>query len=179
MSRGVAPHQLVESGFTGTVDLKAAALVVRDAALTGGHDRDRSICGDAFAERFDNAHRAERVGEHETSELFVRDVHGGLPTTVGDARVEEEEIKRARAETVAKGLNLFSHVDVDTFDLEATSGGVTEIVQRAAPGSASGRHDLGPMLYVLLSDRVTQASRRADQKNVRVHRGRTHDSTSL
>src|ERR1035438_4038898 len=91
MSRGVAPHQLVESGFTGTVDLKAAALVVRDAALTGGHDRDRSICGDAFAERFDNAHRAERVGEHETSELFVRDVHGGLPTTVGDARVDEEE----------------------------------------------------------------------------------------
>jgi hypothetical protein len=45
-------------------------------------------------------------------------------------------------------------------------------VQRGAIRAANGRHDLGPTNDVLLSDRVAQAARRANEKNGRVTRRR-------
>jgi hypothetical protein len=162
---GVAAHQLVESGFAGSIDLKPAALVVGDAALAGRHDRDSAVGVDELAERFDDPHRAQRVSDHKTGELLGRDVRDGLVRLVGGARIHEQEVKCAGAKPVAERLDLLRRGDVAVFDLQPTVSGVAQLVQLRSGGAADGRHHLGTTVDVFLADRVAQATRGADEPN--------------
>src|SRR5271168_5444821 len=53
---GIAAHQLIEGRFAGPVDLEAASVVVGNAPLTGGHERDRAVGKNNVTECFDDPH---------------------------------------------------------------------------------------------------------------------------
>lgn len=75
--------------------------------------------------------------------------------------MRSSEIKPTGAEPVAEGVNLFRRVDVDVLDLQPTTGGLLQLVQRGAGGAADGRHDLGAAVDVLRCDGMAQTTRGA------------------
>jgi hypothetical protein len=147
-------------------------MVVRDAALTGGHDRNRAVGGDDVAECFDDPHRAQRIGDHQADELVSGHVSDGLGCA--DPGVHEEQVEGARPDPLPQFLDLLGDGDIHVLDLQQATRGLLEFVQRRAGLAPQGCHDLGSTVDVLLGDRVPKTAGCADQQHACVLRGRGH-----
>ena len=56
MPGGETAHEHVERRLAATIDLMVSVLIVRDAALSGGHDPDRATRAYEILQGLDDAH---------------------------------------------------------------------------------------------------------------------------
>jgi hypothetical protein len=119
---GKAAHEHVERRFAAPIDLLLPVIVVGDAAPPRGHDPDRAAREYQILQRLDDAHRAQRVGDHDAHKLVGRDIGDRFTAVVGDTGIDEQHVELSRCQMRSQPGHLIWMVDVDGLDFEPPVG---------------------------------------------------------
>jgi hypothetical protein len=113
---------------------------------------------DQRLQALDDAHRAERVGDHDAYEFVRRHLADRLVRVVRGPRVDEQEVERAARQATAQRRQLGRLVDVELLDLDVAALFVGERVQLGPRTAAHGADDVPALLHELDGDGVAEAA---------------------
>jgi len=132
--------------ITPAIDFSHSLLAVGDTALTGRHRADQAIRWYEILQRFNDPHRALRIGDHYAYELFsghVSDIH--VFVIRGGSSAHEQHVEHPARQSAVRVGNLVPLVDIKGLDLHPAFVIFRQPVQ-LGPGSGSYRTDDIPSL---------------------------------
>jgi DNA-binding transcriptional LysR family regulator len=144
----------------------AALFIVRDAALTGGHDADQATGANQRLQALDRPHHAQRVRQHDAHELVGRCLGDGFRLiAVGGARIDEQHLNAPTRQPTTERRDLIGFGDIERFDRDLVRVRLGEIVQLAPAVLTYRTDDVPTLFYELASHRQPKAARRPDEQD--------------
>ena len=107
---------------------------------------------------FDDAHRGERVRDHDAHEFFRRHVGDRLARIVRDARAHKQDIEYPSRQASAQRRDLIGLADIDGLDLQPASRLVREVVQEGSGCSPNRADDVPSVLEIFRGHCVAETA---------------------
>ena len=140
MATGEALHQHVQRGFARTVDFPETT-VLGNASELRRHYRHCTMRRYEGFEQLDDAHGAQRIGDHQLAEVGDIDVGRRVLARRANARVHEQHFEAFLVHASAQRAHLIGIIDVDRLDGKASRKAGREGIEPLRGPTRSSRSD--------------------------------------